>query len=152
VAIFAMEQKHRDRLRHLWEAGSKSVQKLIKMTSLSLSTIYKNIKRLKGDDLKRTPGSVLKRILKGNDRHRVSQIAVKNSLFSSGQVAERAAVKGHRRPVAGQFGELSVTSAGLHDYMKWLIDALLALVEKVIVGKGHKKLIIKLQSSYLHLC
>jgi DNA-binding MarR family transcriptional regulator len=49
VAIFAMEQQHRDRLRNLWEAGSKSVQKLIKMTGLDQSTIYKNIKKLKGD-------------------------------------------------------------------------------------------------------
>jgi transposase len=90
-----MEQEHRDRLKHLWEAGIKSAQKLIKMTGLGRSTIYKNIKKLKeGDDLKRTLGSGRKHILKGNDRRRFSQIAVKNPLFSSGQVAERAEVKG----------------------------------------------------------
>ncbi len=32
------------------------------------STIYKNIKKLKGDCLKRTLGSKRKRILRGNDR------------------------------------------------------------------------------------
>jgi transposase len=64
--VFAMEQ---DRLGHLWEAGIKSVQKLIKMTGLSRSTIYKNVKKLKeGDNPKRTPGSGRKCILKGNDR------------------------------------------------------------------------------------
>ena len=90
-----MEREQRDRLKHLWEAGIKSVQKLVKITGLSRSTIYKNIKKLKqGDDLKRAPGSGRKCILKGNDRRRVSQIAVKNSLFSSAQIAEKAAVKG----------------------------------------------------------
>jgi hypothetical protein len=69
LAIFAMEQEYRDRLGHLWEAGIESVQKLVKMTDLGQSTIYKNIKKLKeGDDMKRTPGSGRKRILKENDR------------------------------------------------------------------------------------
>jgi transposase len=64
-----MAQKYRDRLGHLWEAGIKSVQKLVKMTGLGRSTIYKNIKNLKeGDNPKRTPGSGRKCILKGNDR------------------------------------------------------------------------------------
>jgi len=55
------------------------------MTGLGRSIIYKNIEKLKeGDDLKRTPGSGRKRIFKGNDRRRVSQIAAKNPLFSSG--------------------------------------------------------------------
>ncbi len=67
--VFAMEQEYRDRLGHLWEAGIKSVQKLVKMTGLGRSTIYKNIKNLKeGDNPKRTPGSGRKCILKGNDR------------------------------------------------------------------------------------
>jgi hypothetical protein len=43
--------------------------------------------------------------------------------------------KGHRRSVAGQFDELSVTSA-TSEYIKSLIDALPALVKKVIVAKG----------------
>ena len=95
MTIFAMEQENRDRLRHLWEAGIKSLPILIKMTGLGRSTIYKKIKKLqKGENLKRAPGSGRKRILKGNDRRRVSQIALKNPLFSSGQIAERATVKG----------------------------------------------------------
>jgi hypothetical protein len=85
---------------------------------------------------------------------------VKNPLFSSGQVAERTAVKmslevSHwtvwYQKIKKIWDELSL------DYIMSLIDALPALVEKVIVMKGnnvkgHKKLIIKLQSSYLHLC
>ncbi len=144
-----MEQEYRDRLGHLWEAGIKSVQKLVKMTGLSRSTIYKNIKKLKeGDNPKRTPGSGRKRILKGNDRRWVSQIAVKNPLFSSGQVAERAAVKMSPevsrwtvwyQKIKKNWDELSL------DYIKSLIDALPALVEKIIVMKGdtvkgHKKI------------
>ena len=106
-----MEQKHRDRLRHLWEADIKSVQKLVKITGQGRSTIYKSIKKLKqGDDLKRAPGSGRKRMLKGNDLSRVSQIAVKN-YFQVLRSPRESRSKDHRRSVAGQAGAPSVTLA-----------------------------------------
>lgn len=82
-----MKQKRRDKFRHLWEVGIKSVQKLIKMTGLSRAVIYKKNQRIKkGYDLKRAPGSGRKTHPKRNDQRRASQIAVKNPLFSSGQI------------------------------------------------------------------
>ena len=49
----AIKKEHWDRLEHLWFAGIKSVQKLVKMTGHDRSTISKKIKKLKDrDDLK----------------------------------------------------------------------------------------------------
>ncbi len=86
-----------------------------------------NIKKLKeGDDLRRTPGSGRKRILKGSDRRRFSQIAVKNPLFSSAQVAERAVAKGSPE-ISRWTSWRTLRNLG---YLKWLPRKVPNLSEK----------------------
>ena len=139
-----MEHKHRDRLRHLWEADIKSVQKLVKITGQGRSTIYKNIKKLKqGDDLKRAPGSGRKRMLKGNDRSRVSQIPVKNSIF---KCSDRRESRGQRITGGQSLDSLAyppqpwlpqmVAKWLSLDYIKSFINALPTVMEKVIAVEG----------------
>lgn len=83
---------------------------MVKITGHARSTIYKNIKKLKQDDLKRAPGSGHKRILKGNDRRQVTNCCEK-LYFQVLRSPREPRSKDHRRSVAGQFGASSVTLA-----------------------------------------
>ncbi len=93
--VISKQQKSRERLQVLFEAGIVEAKKLHQKTKISLSTIYDVLAKLKrGEGIERSPGSGRPLKLQPNDLRRITQFAHHHDKWSAQRIVYQAYLRG----------------------------------------------------------